>query len=121
MKFTKVTYSKLFPLQQFSNERIEVEIQIDDHESEMAALELAKKTVLRFHEQSVKQEEEKQVVDISGGIKTTRGSFIESIRKDIDKETTLEGLKTFGVLVYNTKNQELISYLEQRKKQFRNE
>jgi hypothetical protein len=38
MKFTKVTYSRLFPLQQFSNERIEVEIQVDDHESEITAL-----------------------------------------------------------------------------------
>jgi hypothetical protein len=120
MKFTKVTYSRLFPLQQFSNERIEVEIQLDDHESEVAAFELAKKTVMQFHEQSVKEEEEKQVVDISGGVKTTKGSFTESIKRDIDKQTTLEGLNTFNLLVNNTKNQELISYLEERKKQFKN-
>jgi hypothetical protein len=120
MKFTKVTYSRLFPLHQYSNERIEVEIQVDDHESEVAALELAKKTVMQFHEQLVKEEEESKVLDISGGIKVTKGSFIESIKRDIDKETTLEDLNTFDVLVNGTKNQELISYLEQRKKQFKN-
>jgi len=119
MKFTKVTYSRLFPLQQFSNERIEVELQVEEGESVIAAFDLAKETIMQFHEKSVKQEEEKLVVDISGGVKTTRGSFTESIKKDIDKQTTLEGLNTFNLLVNNTKNQELISYLEQRKKQFK--
>jgi len=119
MKFTKVTYSRLFPLQQFSNERIEVEIQVEEGESEVAALELAKKTVMQFHEQSVKEEEEKQVVDIS-----QKGSSIqvniENAKKSIDKETTLEGLNGWNLFVKGKGNEQLAAYLEQRKKQFKN-
>jgi hypothetical protein len=68
----------------------------------------------------VKEEEESKVLDISGGIKVTKGSFTESIKRDMDKQKTLEGLNTFNLLVNNSKNQELISYLEERKKQFKN-
>lgn len=119
MKFTKVTYSRLFPLQQFSNERIEVEIQVDDHESEITALELAKKTVMQFHEQSVKQEEQTQVIDIqlSGG--NTNLAF-ENGKKAIDKETTLEGLNGWNLFVKGKGNEQLAAYLEERKKQFKN-
>lgn len=119
MKFTKVTYSRLFPLQQFSNERIEVEIQVDDHESEITALELAKKTVMQFHEQSFKEEEEKQVVDISQKGSSLKVS-IENAKQRIDKETTLDGLNSWNWFVKGKGNEQLAAYLEQRKKQFKN-
>jgi hypothetical protein len=118
MKFTKITYSRLFPLQQFSNERIEVEIQVDDHESEITALELAKKTVMQFHEQSVKEEEESKVVDIQIGNNTTLA--IQNARKAIEKETTLEGLNSWNVFVSGKGYESLKPYLEERKKQFTN-
>jgi hypothetical protein len=117
MKFTKVTYSRLFPLQQFSNERIEVEIQLDDHESEVAAFELAKKTVMQFHEQSVEEEEEKRVVDIKSEKSI---SAYESIVKKIDAETTIEGLNSWDIFVSAKGKENLKSYLEERKKQFKN-
>jgi hypothetical protein len=117
MKFTKVTYSRLFPLHQYSNERIEVEIQVDDHESEITALELAKKTVMQFHEQLVK-EEEKLVVDIQIGNNTTLA--IQNARKAIEKETTLEGLNSWNVFVSGKGYESLKPYLEERKKQFKN-
>jgi len=120
MKYIKAGYNRKFPMEQFGNENPYVEIEIEDGDDPLAVLQEAKNLLYKFHEQSVKQDEEKQVVDISGGIKTTRGSFTQSIKKDIDKETTLEGLNTFDVLVNGTKNPELISYLEQRKKQFKN-
>ena len=118
MKFTKVTYSRLFPLQQFSNERIEVEIQLDDHESEVAAFELAKKTVMQLHEQSVKEEEGKQVIDIQIG--GNANLAFENGKKAIDKETTLEGLNGWNLFVKGKGNEQLAAYLEQRKKQFKN-
>ena len=117
MKFTKVTYSRLFPLHQYSNERIEVEIQLDDHESEVAAFELAKKTVMQFHEQSVK-EEGKQVIDIQIGGNTNLA--FENGKKAIDKETTLEGLNGWNLFVKGKGNEQLAAYLEKRKKQFKN-
>lgn len=114
MKFTKVTYSKLFPLQQFSNERIEVEIQIDDHESEMAALELAKKTVLRFHEQSVKQDEERQVVKIE---KTSvNGSAID----EIVSCKTIKELKEWEVYVNGKGKQGLKKIYEEHLQKLQN-
>jgi hypothetical protein len=119
MKFTKVTYSRLFPLQQFSNERIEVEIQLDDHESEVAAFELAKKTVMQFHEQSVKQEEESKVVDISQKDFAIRLS-VETVKQRIGNETTLDGLNSWNWLVKGKGYESLKPYLEERKKQFKN-
>ena len=116
MKFTKVTYSKLFPLQQFSNERIEVEIQIDDHESEMAALELAKKTVLRFHEQSVKQDESKNVKDISDDLPKSQKNVIEQILNC----KTMPELREWEIYVNSKNGQSLKGIYEQREKQIKN-
>ena len=118
MKFTKVTYSRLFPLQQFSNERIEVEIQIDDHESEMAALELAKKTVLRFHEQSVKQDEERQVIDVKS--ESFSVPDLTRFMESVDKETTIEGLNSWDLFVSWKGKKAFKEYLEKRKKQLQN-
>ncbi len=113
MKFTKVTYSRLFPLQQFSNERIEVEIQVDDHESEVAALELAKKTVMQFHEQSVKQEEERQVVNIKEEPSRLQKDAIEKIKKC----QTFKELGEWELFVFSKNGSfALQAYLEQQKK-----
>lgn len=49
MKITTVNYQKVFPLGQYINERIGVEIQVDPDESEIEALREAKRIVEQFH------------------------------------------------------------------------
>lgn len=49
MKITTVNYQKVFPLGQYINERIGVEIQVDPDESEVDALREAKRIVEQFH------------------------------------------------------------------------
>lgn len=49
MKITSVNYQKVFPLGQYINERIGVEIQVDPDESEVDALREAKRIVEQFH------------------------------------------------------------------------
>ncbi|HRP33529.1 MAG TPA: hypothetical protein PKV73_16650 [Agriterribacter sp.] len=52
MKPDRIIYNKLFPLGQFTNEKIGVEIQLDDGDSPEKALELAKTMVEKFHREN---------------------------------------------------------------------
>jgi hypothetical protein len=74
---------------------------------------------MKFHEQSVEQEEEKIIADIQIGGNTNLA--FENGKKAIDKETTLEGLNGWNLFVKGKGNEQLAVYLEQRKKQFKNE
>ena len=52
MKITTVNYQKVFPLAQYVNEKIGVEIQVDEWDDPAEALQKAKKMVETFHRES---------------------------------------------------------------------
>lgn len=116
MKFTKVTYSKLYPLQQFSNEKIGVELEIQEGESPLAALEEAKKLVEEFYQQNIKLEEQKQVTNIKEELPKSQKGVIEQI---LGCKTEKE-LSEWEIYVNSKNGEPLKGIYEQRKMQLKN-
>ena len=52
MTVTTISYQKVFPLAQYINEKIGIEIQVDPDDSPEVALDFAKKTVEEWHRAS---------------------------------------------------------------------
>lgn len=83
MKVTSINYQKVFPLGQYINERIGVEIQVDANEDENECLRQAKLLVERFHKDNnphLYQEQESEPIVIYG----------EPLRKSSDKKPQIE-------------------------------
>lgn len=112
MKITTVNYQKVFPLGQYINERIGVEIQVDPDESEVEALREAKRIVEQFHKDNNPQlYTETPIVDYNNFSATNVHSAPdkeeeiqvpespeEGARKLIESSVTLKGLSFFKPL-----------------------
>lgn len=122
MKITTVNYQKVFPLGQYINERIGVEIQVDPDESEVEALRQAKRIVEQFHKdnnpqlytetpsnslhwdvlsiQQITKTENSDYLDIKTPPKPKPHSTIEAINTC----TNLKTLQEFDLIVKNMSN-----------------
>lgn len=106
MKIVAVNYQKVFPLGQYINERIGVEIQVDPDESEVDALREAKRIVEQFHkdnnpqlytETPIHREKEDLFAVAIQSPKNQPHSTIEAINSC----TTLKVLQEFDLIVQN--------------------
>lgn len=104
MKIKTVSYSKLFSLGMYMNERVGFEAEIDDTEDELAALDKLKSLAEEFHKQSnpglyidtvvpsgtttaSKEEQEKQFIDgVIAAIKSSQNrKSVEWHKATVDK------------------------------------
>jgi hypothetical protein len=105
MKVTKVTYQKIFPIGMYLNEKIGVEIDIDDTESPHQALSKAKEIVEQFHKDSnptVINEVGEQPLLI---IEKEKLSQEDAIIRDIGTCTEIKILESYSMLA--KKNQKI--------------
>jgi len=109
-KITSVSYAKLFPLGAFINEKVGVEMTIDEGEDVMSVLNEAKKLVTTFHYESNKELYEMKgtkVTDIVDGepiIKLdAKQSQTQSIIKDISTCTELKTLEAYRLIAKSNK------------------
>lgn len=114
MKIVAVNYQKVFPLGQYINERIGVEIQVDPDESEVDALREAKRIVEQFHKDNNPQlYTETPIVDYTNFSvnnvdsapdmeqKTPPKTQPHSTIEAINSCTTLKVLQEFDLIVQN--------------------
>lgn len=110
MKFTKVSYSKTYPLQQFSNEKPFVEIELQDGENPLEALKEAKKLLDEFHNLNISQEDEKQVTLIP-----KEKNNKETIKQRIDECRNRQELEEWNYFVSTKGNEDLKMYYDIKK------
>lgn len=111
MKLKTISYAKVFPLAAYVNEKIGVEIELDEHDDWEENFSLAKRMVEKFHKDNNPQLTDEMYNQPSAGVGTTSWNFpqptaiipIQSIdpkKKDeteiaIDNATTLEDLEFY--------------------------
>jgi hypothetical protein len=116
MKYIKAGYNRKFPMEQFGNENPYVEIEIEDGDDPLAVLQEAKNLLYKFHEQSVKQDEAKNVKDISQELPKSQKGVIEQI---LGCKTEKE-LSEWDIYVNSKSGEPLKGIYEQRKMQLKN-
>lgn len=94
MHINKVTYSQLFPIGQYLNERVGVEIELTAGEDAMAALEVAKSLTVEFNKKNSPQPEEEKVIQLNKEKEAEKNRLLELMN---DCKTTAE-LKQYSVL-----------------------
>lgn len=106
MKFTKVSYSKVFPLGAYTNERIGAEIELGEGEDPKQGLADMKAMVEEFHKQanpwmySEQHFETEQIVDSSGLQNIPPPQKEKSLEELIRESTTQKMLNSYRLLVY---------------------
>lgn len=65
MKVVKVIYQKVFPLAQYVNEKIGIEIELDGMDDENKAFKIAKDTVEKWHKEGNPQMQETPAGEVS--------------------------------------------------------
>ena len=102
MKPTMISYQKLFPLGIYINERIGIEMQLDDGDSPEVALAKAKEIVHKFHKDSNPELVDSQPIPDDAGYKMQDEkqpepdkikAFIELINSKYQTSKTLESLR----------------------------
>lgn len=116
MKFTKIAYSRTFPMEQYANEKPFVEIELQEGESPLHALQEAKRFVEEFHELNIKEREAKNVKDISEELPKSHKGIIEQILSC----KTMPELREWEIYVNSKNGQPLKGIYEQREKQIKN-
>jgi len=106
MTIDRIIYSKLFPLGQFTNEKIGVEIQVDKTDDTQKAFEYAKEIVEKWHKESnpglyvdvnpAANSNVEQIREYHRASDTPVPAYdpkaIDDLEIAIDNATTLEGL-----------------------------
>lgn len=101
MRFTKVGYSRTFPLEQFGNEKPFVEIELEKGESPMDALNECKKLVHEFHQQTLAELKSKQEVQVS------KPATKVTVFDEIANCKTIEELKGWELFANSSKNEDV--------------
>jgi hypothetical protein len=117
MKVDKVSYQKLFPIGSFVNERIGVEITIDENDDVTQVLNSAKSMVEKFHKDSnplLYIDSVPETNPIRMKEKRPEGTE-EGIIFDIGSVKELKVLETYAFLA---KNNQKINEAYQKQKQF---
>lgn len=94
MHINKVTYSQLFPIGQYLNERVGVEIELTAGENPMEALETAKQLTIEFNKKNSPQPEEEKVIQSNREKEAEKNRLLELMN---DCKTPSE-LKQYSVL-----------------------
>lgn len=117
MKVTKIIYQKVFPLAQYVNEKIGIEIELDDMDDEGKAFRIAKDTVEKWHKEGNPQIQETPagetpvpVIQVDKEEKAT-GIYIE----DIMSCKSIKVLDAYASLVVS--NERLKKAWERRRSQ----
>lgn len=100
MKITSVSYKRLFPIQQYVNETIGVEIQVDENDNPDEVMEKARQMVngwsiqARFPPELLRHEplEVKTPREFTKLVQVPDGPSESDIKKAIDNSTTTEEL-----------------------------
>ena len=116
MRFTKVGYSRTFPLEQFGNEKPFVEIELEEGESPMYALNECKKLVHEFHQQTLAELEAKSTLQV----RKTVDDDTDAI-KQMNDCNDLKTLIQWNVFVSNSKNPLVKSAYQNKFKSLANE
>lgn len=122
MRFVKVKYEKVFPLAQYVNEKIGVEIELEYGDSEDDAFALAKAKAERWHKEG---NPELHYLTINAGIvnepPVVQKENYQSVLtvNDILSCTSIVVLNAYKSMIGDDKD--LLSALEQRKKQIGHE
>lgn len=116
MRFTKIAYSRTFPLEQFGNHKPFVEIELSENESPLFALNEAKKLVDEFHQQIVSELEARNTVQVTKPQVNKLTVFDE-----IAKCNTLEELKGWELFANSSKSEDVKLAYSNKLKQLTNE
>lgn len=99
-----VSYSKLFPLGMYTNEKIGVELELDPNENPMEVLETARTLVHDYHFQANKELYEQrgtQIREIEPAL--PKRSAMEAIIADINTCTEIKVLESYRLIAAGTK------------------
>lgn len=132
MKVITINYQKVFPLGQYINERIGVEIQVDADDNENDCLKQAKLIVERFHNENnphLYQEQTPEYTnlrinntDYSEPIPTTENLTQEQkINNLINQSTSIVELEQWKLLASNSKYPSLKESYDKKLKELTND
>ena len=108
MQFKTVAYQKTFNIGSYESVRIGVELELSPEDTPESALQLARDTVIKFHQETAPLEEMRGMVerDVLPSLDVTILAVIE----DLKKCTVIDQKNSFGVQVG------LLSYKEMAEK-----
>jgi hypothetical protein len=86
MHISKVTYSQLFPVGLYLNERVGVEIDVNPGEDAMKALEIAKALTVDFNKKNSPQPEEEKVIQLNKEKETEKNRLYELMKDCTTRE-----------------------------------
>ena len=119
MKVKTISYAKVFPLAAYVNEKIGVEIELDDNDNYDKTFLTAKNLVEKFHKDNNPQLEYGEIIKFPQQPEPTPLKIIdykakENAEKQIDNATTLEDL---DLLIADAAKYNLVSQFNEKKKQ----
>lgn len=114
-KFDRVLYQKVFPIGQFTTERLGVEMQLDEGDDPKEILLTAKKLVEEFHKETNQLLYANQEEPMQQQVSKEELSPIEQVRMDIASCKEMKVLESYRLIVKN--NPDLQSTYDNQLKQ----